>query len=97
MREYQGVLLDLAENHLETLIPGYTHLQRAQPLSLAHHLLAYFQMAQRDGERLEEIYKRTNICPLGSGALAGLLFPLTVIIARLCCILRGFALTVWMG
>ncbi len=48
LREFQGVLLDIAEKHVETLIPGYTHLQRAQPLSLAHHLLAYFQMAQRD-------------------------------------------------
>ncbi len=76
LREYQEVLLDLAENNVETLIPGYTHLQRAQPLSLAHHLLAYFQMAQRDWERLGEIYKRTNICPLGSGALAGTTFPI---------------------
>ncbi|MBC6419536.1 MAG: argininosuccinate lyase [Prochloron sp. SP5CPC1] len=76
LREYQQVLLDLASENVETLIPGYTHLQRAQPLSLAHHLLAYFQMAQRDWERLGEIYKRTNICPLGSGALAGTTFPI---------------------
>ncbi|MCW6036172.1 argininosuccinate lyase [Spirulina subsalsa FACHB-351] len=76
LREYQGVLLRHAEKHVETLIPGYTHLQRAQPLSLAHHLLAYFQMAQRDWERLGEIYKRTNISPLGSGALAGTTFPI---------------------
>ncbi len=76
LREFQRVLLDRAENHVETLIPGYTHLQRAQPLSLAHHLLAYFQMAQRDWERLGEIYQRTNISPLGSGALAGTTFPI---------------------
>lgn len=76
LREFQGVLLDLAEQHIETLIPGYTHLQRAQPLSLAHHLLAYFQMAQRDWERLKDVKKRVNISPLGSGALAGTTFPI---------------------
>ena len=76
LREFQQVLLDHAENHLETLIPGYTHLQRAQPLSLAHHLLAYFHMLQRDWERLGDVYKRTNISPLGCGALAGTTFPI---------------------
>ncbi|PSO62730.1 MAG: argininosuccinate lyase [Cyanobacteria bacterium QH_2_48_84] len=76
VREFQQVLLDLAETNIETLIPGYTHLQRAQPLSLAHHLLAYFQMAQRDWERLGEVRERTNISPLGSGALAGTTFPI---------------------
>lgn len=76
LRELQTVLLDLAEIHVETLIPGYTHLQRAQPLSLAHHLMAYFQMCQRDWQRLGEIYHRTNISPLGSGALAGTTFPI---------------------
>lgn len=76
LREWQGVLLDQAESHVETLIPGYTHLQRAQPISLAHHLLAYFQMAQRDWERLGEVYARTNISPLGSGALSGTTFPI---------------------
>ncbi len=76
IREFQSVLLDLAEVHVETLIPGYTHLQRAQPLSLAHHLLAYFQMAQRDWERLADVNKRVNISPLGSGALAGTTFPI---------------------
>jgi argininosuccinate lyase len=74
--DWQGVLLDLAEQHLETLIPGYTHLQRAQPLSLAHHLLAYVEMAERDYQRLGEIYQRTNISPLGCGALAGTTFPI---------------------
>ena len=76
LRGFQGVLLDLAEQHVETLIPGYTHLQRAQPLSLAHHLLAYFQMSQRDWERLQDVRKRVNISPLGSGALAGTTFPI---------------------
>ncbi|MDJ0676679.1 MAG: argininosuccinate lyase [Calothrix sp. MO_167.B42] len=76
LRDFQTVLLDIAENNLETLIPGYTHLQRAQPLSLAHHLLAYFQMAQRDWERLGDVYRRVNISPLGCGALAGTTFPI---------------------
>ena len=76
LRQFQTALLVHSENHIETLIPGYTHLQRAQPLSLAHHLLAYFQMAQRDVERLEDVYKRTNISPLGCGALAGTTFPI---------------------
>ena len=76
LREFQGVLLALAEDNVETLIPGYTHLQRAQPVSLAHHLLAYFQMAQRDWQRLGEVYQRTNISPLGCGALAGTTFPI---------------------
>lgn len=76
LRKFQSALLGHSEQHVETLIPGYTHLQRAQPLSLAHHLLAYFQMAQRDWERLEDVYKRTNISPLGCGALAGTTFPI---------------------
>jgi argininosuccinate lyase len=76
LREFQSVLVNLAEANVETLIPGYTHLQRAQPLSLAHHLLAYFEMLQRDWERLGEIYQRVNVSPLGSGALAGTTFPI---------------------
>jgi argininosuccinate lyase len=76
IREFQTVLVSIAELNIETLIPGYTHLQRAQPVSLAHHLLAYFQMVQRDWERLGEIYHRTNISPLGCGALAGTTFPI---------------------
>ena len=76
LRQFQLVLLEHAENHVETLIPGYTHLQRAQPLSLAHHLMAYWQMAQRDWLRLGEIYQRTNVSPLGCGALAGTTFPI---------------------
>ncbi|MCC5637925.1 argininosuccinate lyase [Nostoc sp. CHAB 5844] len=76
LREFQLVLLDIAEQNVETLIPGYTHLQRAQPLSLAHHLLAYFEMAQRDWERLGDVSRRVNISPLGCGALAGTTFPI---------------------
>lgn len=76
LRKFQKVLLQIASQHIETLIPGYTHLQRAQPLSLAHHLLAYFQMLQRDWERLGDVRKRVNISPLGSGALAGTTFPI---------------------
>lgn len=76
VREFQQVLLTLATANVETLIPGYTHLQRAQPLSLAHHLLAYFEMLQRDWERLGEIDARVNFSPLGCGALAGTTFPI---------------------
>ena len=76
LRQFQTALLNHSQQHVETLIPGYTHLQRAQPLSLAHHLMAYFQMSQRDWERLEDVYQRTNISPLGCGALAGTTFPI---------------------
>ncbi|MEO1466464.1 MAG: argininosuccinate lyase [Cyanobacteria bacterium J06633_1] len=76
LRQFQAALLNHSQQHVETLIPGYTHLQRAQPISLAHHLLAYFQMIQRDWERLEDVYQRTNISPLGCGALAGTTFPI---------------------
>ena len=74
--KFQSVLFQKAEQHVETLIPGYTHLQRAQPLSLAHHLLAYVEMSNRDWERLDDVYQRVNISPLGSGALAGTTFPI---------------------
>ncbi|MCT7952058.1 argininosuccinate lyase [Ancylothrix sp. C2] len=76
IKDFQEVLLSLAEQNIETLIPGYTHLQRAQPVSLAHHLLAYFEMTQRDWERLGDVYKRVDISPLGCGALAGTTFPI---------------------
>ena len=76
LRCFQRVLLTLAEANVETPIPGYTHLQRAQPVSLAHHLLAYIEMAQRDWDRLGDVRKRVNICPLGAGALAGTTFPI---------------------
>ncbi|MEB3267938.1 MAG: argininosuccinate lyase [Leptolyngbya sp.] len=76
LRQFQTALVDQAARHVETLIPGYTHLQRAQPVSLAHHLLAYFEMAQRDWERLGDVAKRVNVSPLGCGALAGTPFPI---------------------
>ena len=76
IREFQGALVDIAQEQVETLIPGYTHLQRAQPVSLAHHLLAYFHMAQRDWERLGDVARRVNVSPLGCGALAGTTFPI---------------------
>lgn len=66
----------LAEAHTETILPGYTHLQRAQPVTLAHHLLAYAEMFKRDYDRLCDAYKRTDVLPLGSGALATTTYPL---------------------
>ncbi len=69
-------LLNLAKEHTDTIMPGYTHLQKAQPITLAHHLMAYFEMFKRDITRLEDTYKRTNVMPLGSGALAGTTYPL---------------------
>jgi argininosuccinate lyase len=74
LRSFQSALIQHAEQHVETLIPGYTHLQRAQPISLAHHLLAYVEMTERDRQRLSDVAKRVNICPLGAGALAGTTF-----------------------
>ena len=76
IRQFQTVLVTLAQDHIQTMIPGYTHLQRAQPVSLAHHLLAYFAMCQRDWQRLTDLQKRINISPLGCGALAGTTFPI---------------------
>ncbi|WP_269622070.1 argininosuccinate lyase [Prochlorococcus marinus] len=76
LTSFQLALLKHAENNLFTLIPGYTHLQRAQPLSLAHHLLAYIEMINRDRERLKDVRKRVDICPLGSAALAGTSLPI---------------------
>lgn len=70
------VLLRLAENYLEVIMPGYTHLQRAQPVTLSHHLMAYYFMFKRDYERWEDNLKRVNVLPLGSGALAGTTFPI---------------------
>ncbi len=69
--ELQETLNNVAAKNIDTIMPGYTHLQRAQPITLAHHVLAYFEMFKRDYERLEFTYKHTNIMPLGSGALAG--------------------------
>lgn len=72
----QKALISQAEQHVETLIPGYTHLQRAQPISFAHHLMAYFWMLERDKQRYKEGLKRINVSPLGAGALAGTTFPI---------------------
>ena len=69
-------LLRMMEEHTMTIMPGFTHLQKAQPITLAHHLGAYFEMFKRDRMRLKDIYERMNFCPLGSGALAGTTFPL---------------------
>ncbi len=71
IRSFQQVILDVAEANLETALPGYTHMQRAQPVLLSHHLLAYFHMLHRDAERFQECLQRTDVLPLGSGALAG--------------------------
>ncbi len=71
-----NVITDLADEHTETIMPGYTHLQKAQPVTFAHHLMAYFEMFRRDLSRLNDCRKRTNIMPLGSGALAGTTHPL---------------------
>ncbi len=72
----QSSLLDLATLHTHTIMPGFTHLQVAQPISFAHHLMAYFEMLKRDGERLVECRKRVNRLPLGSAALAGTSYPI---------------------
>ena len=69
-------ILSTMENNLETYMPGFTHLQKAQPITLAHHYGAYFEMFKRDRQRLADIYKRMNYCPLGAGALAGTTYPL---------------------
>jgi argininosuccinate lyase len=69
-------LLYIMEQHIDTYMPGFTHLQKAQPLTLAHHIGAYFEMFSRDRSRLADIKKRLNFCPLGSGALAGTTYPL---------------------
>lgn len=74
--EFLETLIDIAKKHLETAMPGYTHLQRAQPITLGHHLMAYFEMFKRDYQRLDSWLERNNIMPLGSGALAGTTFPL---------------------
>jgi argininosuccinate lyase len=72
----QHALLQQAAAHTDALMPGYTHLQRAQPVLLAHHLLAYVAMLQRDAARLIDAYRRTNLLPLGAGALAGVPYPI---------------------
>src|SRR5450432_711436 len=74
--DLQRAFVDLAEQHTETILPGFTHLQVAQPVSYAHHLLAYVEMFSRDAERMNEVHARTNRLPLGAAALAGTSYPL---------------------
>ena len=82
--DLQRALVSLGEKNVDVLIPGYTHLQRAQPVYLAHHLLAYVEMLERDCERLWDCHSRVNVCPLGSGAIAGSTLPLDrVFVAKL--------------
>ncbi|HEX2946309.1 MAG TPA: argininosuccinate lyase [Clostridia bacterium] len=83
VKNIRGMLLELLEallviskNNFDTIMPGYTHLQRAQPITLAHHVMAYFQMFRRDIGRLDDCYKRMDVMPLGSGALAGTTYPI---------------------
>jgi argininosuccinate lyase len=76
LRQLQRAFVTVGRNYSDVIIPGYTHLQRAQPVYFAHHLLAYVEMFDRDFERLADCYERTNVCPLGSGAIAGSTIPL---------------------
>ena len=76
LKELLTTLLHLMEDNLETYMPGFTHLQKAQPTTLAHHMGAYFEMFKRDAQRLQDIYRRMNYCPLGAGAVAGTTYPL---------------------
>ncbi|MGN0599733.1 MAG: argininosuccinate lyase [Oscillospiraceae bacterium] len=87
IRELIGVLCDIAEKNLDTIMPGYTHLQRAQPITFAHHMMAYAQMLIRDIGRFEDTYKRMDRMPLGSGALATTTYPIN---RRQVCELLGF-------
>ena len=76
VKDLLKVILRIMEENTETIMPGFTHLQKAQPITLAHHMGAYFEMFKRDRLRLKDIYTRMNYCPLGSGALAGTTYPL---------------------
>ncbi|MBQ2116487.1 MAG: argininosuccinate lyase, partial [Lachnospiraceae bacterium] len=76
LKELLSVILKIMEENTNTYMPGFTHLQKAQPITLAHHMGAYFEMFKRDRLRLKDIYERMNYCPLGSGALAGTTYPL---------------------
>lgn len=76
LKELMQTVIALAKEHTNTIMPGYTHLQRAQPITFAHHLMAYFEMFKRDFKRLEFTYENTNFLPLGSGALATTTYPL---------------------
>ena len=76
LKELLETILKIMKENTETIMPGFTHLQKAQPITLAHHMGAYFLMFKRDRLRLHDIYERMNYCPLGSGALAGTTYPL---------------------
>lgn len=76
LKELQRSLVDVAEQNVEVILPGFTHLQVAQPVSFAHHMLAYVEMFKRDAERMADVRRRTNVLPLGSAALAGTTYPL---------------------
>ena len=76
VKDAQQTILNIAKDNLDTIMPGYTHLQKAQPITLAHHVMAYFEMLKRDALRLLDCLKRTNVMPLGSGALAATTYPL---------------------
>lgn len=76
VKELMAVILRIMKDNVETYMPGFTHLQKAQPVTVAHHFGAYFEMFKRDRSRLSDIYKRMNYCPLGAGALAGTTYPL---------------------
>ncbi|MQN01669.1 MAG: argininosuccinate lyase [Lachnospiraceae bacterium] len=76
LKHLLGTILSIMQKNIDTVMPGFTHLQKAQPVTLAHHLGAYFEMFRRDRGRLADIYDRMNYCPLGSGALAGTTYPL---------------------
>ncbi len=88
VKELINTIVEIAENNLDTVMPGYTHLQRAQPVTFAHHLSAYANMLCRDYERLNDTYKRTDRMPLGSGALAGTTYPID---RQRVCDLLGFS------
>lgn len=76
IQNFRAILVEKADENVETIMPGYTHLQHAQPISFGHHMMAYYNMFSRDQERFEESVKRTDISPLGSAALAGTTFPI---------------------
>ena len=76
LKELLQAILTIMKEHTQTVMPGFTHLQKAQPVTLAHHMGAYFEMFKRDRGRMHDIYERMNYCPLGSGALAGTTYPL---------------------
>ena len=95
LKELLTTLLTIMETNLQTYMPGFTHLQKAQPTTLAHHMGAYFEMFKRDLLRMEDIYKRMNYCPLGAGAFAGTTYPLDRAYTASLMGFEGPTLTVW--